>query len=189
MRVVPFGKTDVTKGRELVVDPEDKLGSPDGWTMIGGDDSNATVGNNVWAFKANVSEVVDALFALDVQEAFFPKIEAGWTNETSQGEFDYKFDAAASPRTAGNLAAASTNVWHVANRAHDVLYRYGFTEQCFNFQFSGDDSVGKNADPVWISVQDGSGTDNAFFQTFEDGTPGVLTMLIWTGFQNPVRGR
>lgn len=187
MRVVPFGQTDVSKGRELIVNPEDKLGSPYGWTSVDGQEANATVGNNVWAFKANVTKVINSAFSAVAVKDFLPELVDGCTNATSHATFDYNFNATADPRKKANIHAATVNAWHVANRAHDILYRYGFTEQAFNFQLDGDTNVGENRDPMWISVQDGHGKNNGVMHTFEDGLPGLMYLYLFTGFKNPVR--
>ncbi|KAG8711675.1 hypothetical protein FRC09_020471 [Ceratobasidium sp. 395] len=56
----------------------------------------------------------------------------------------------------------------------------GFTETAYNFQQDNRNKGGKGNDPVLISVQDASGTDNANFVTPPDGQPGQMRMFIWT---------
>ena len=48
---------------------------------------------------------------------------------------------------------------------HDFTYRYGFTEEAFNFQLSNFGKGGKENDRVLVSVQDASGVNNANFAT------------------------
>jgi extracellular elastinolytic metalloproteinase len=51
----------------------------------------------------------------------------------------------------------------VANTVHDFTYKYGFTEDTFNFQENNLGHGGKGEDKVLLSVQDRSGLNNANF--------------------------
>ncbi|KAH7100182.1 Fungalysin metallopeptidase-domain-containing protein [Auriculariales sp. MPI-PUGE-AT-0066] len=165
---------DIRAGHELLKNVGDKKSSPDGWNKAGADTYKATVGNNVLAAKGDPTQLsVDQLISLAA-------------NMTGDDTFDYKFDPYADPATGDNLAAATVNAWYVANMAHDILYRYGFTEKSFNFQDNNGDRGGKASDVVFLSVQDESGTNNANFVTLPDGEPGLMRMFLWDAF-NPMR--
>ncbi|KAF8970324.1 Fungalysin metallopeptidase-domain-containing protein [Flammula alnicola] len=84
------------------------------------------------------------------------------------------------------LNAARTNAFFIANIVHDFSYRYGFTEDKFNFQLNNFGKGGNASDRVLISVQDASGVDNANFATPPDGQSGVCRMFIWD-LTNPNR--
>lgn len=67
-----------------------------------------------------------------------------------------------------NIGAGMVNAFVAANLAHDVTYRYGFTEQAFNFQKSNFDKGGVAGDPVFLSIQDITGVNNAQFVTLPE---------------------
>ena len=46
----------------------------------------------------------------------------------------YRYDDTKDPTTEENRAAAIANAFYMLNVLHDVTYRYGFTEEKFNFQ-------------------------------------------------------
>ncbi|KZW02695.1 hypothetical protein EXIGLDRAFT_732940 [Exidia glandulosa HHB12029] len=174
MRVVPVTKSDPTVAYELLKDPEDKKASPRGWGAAEDRDWHATVGNNAIAFKGNVTT-----FSIE-------QIIETAAKESAPGVFDYKFDLASDPSSTNNLNAARVNAWYVANMAHDILYRYGFTEEAFNFQNNNFGKGGNETDVVFISVQDASDNNNANFATLPDGEPGIMRMYLWSDFQ-PMR--
>lgn len=84
---------------------------------------------------------------------------------SSTGVFDYPWTASAAPATTNNLHAARVNAFYLINKLHDIYYRYGFTETSYNFQASNFNLGGSQNDRVLMSVQDGSGTNNANFAT------------------------
>jgi extracellular elastinolytic metalloproteinase len=55
------------------------------------------------------------------------------------------------------------NAFYVVNSVHDITYIYGFNEQAFNFQRDNKGKGGRDSDPVKISVQSDSGSNNAAF--------------------------
>ena len=57
---------------------------------------------------------------------------------------------------------------------HDITYRYGFTEEAFNFQLDNNGKGGLGDDRVSISIQDGSGVNNANFATPEEYVTFIL---------------
>jgi extracellular elastinolytic metalloproteinase len=79
--------------------------------------------------------------------------------------FDTRYDDNLDPSRASNLEAAITNAFYVANMVHDIAYKYGFTEDAFNFQQNNLGRGGKGGDKVLLSVQDSSGLNNANFAT------------------------
>lgn len=64
-------------------------------------------------------------------------------------------------------------------QVHDLTYKYGFTEAAYNFQVTNFGKGGSGNDPVQLSVQDSSGTDNANFATPPDGVAPLCRMYIW----------
>lgn len=102
-------------------------------------------GNNVVAFKTS-------LRATSVQ--------------SSRGlNFDFAYDDTLDPTMARNLNAARVNAFYIINTVHDFSYKYGFTENAFNFQSNNFGKGGRGNDPVIMSVQDESGVNNANFAT------------------------
>jgi len=89
------------------------------------------------------------------------------TKEGAQGnhQFKYFYDIKRNPRDGQNPDAARTNAFYIANVVHDIVYRYGFTEQAFNFQSNNFGKGGKGGDPVLVSVHNNTGMNNAGFST------------------------
>lgn len=169
MRVVPLERQDPSKGLELITDPEDREASPDGWVTRSDfpDDGNThmTLGNNAVAFEE-------------------PNFTSG---ESASGDvFDYDLDDTSDPTDGKNTDAARVNAFYVVNRIHDILYRYGFDEDSFNFQDDNHGKGGAGGDMVTISVHDPAGTNNADFTTPPDGQSGHMRMYIFD-VQNPRR--
>jgi uncharacterized protein (TIGR03437 family) len=79
-----------------------------------------------------------------------------------------------------NQKAAQVNLFYWANRYHDIMYAYGFTEGWFNFQTNNFGLGGVGGDAILADAQDGSGTNNANFSTPRDGQPGRVQMFLWT---------
>ncbi|KAG6899570.1 hypothetical protein C0993_009149 [Termitomyces sp. T159_Od127] len=158
--VLPIHKELLTEGQETLTDPQDSLASPFGWHSDGELNSTDTSGNNVAAFVYRQSVEI--------------------ANETSDGlVFDVKYNDSLDPRVASNIDAATVNAFYIANTVHDFTYRYGFTEKAFNFQGNNFGKGGKDDDFVLMSVQDGSGVNNANFATPPDGQFGICRMFIW----------
>jgi len=74
------------------------------------------------------------------------------------------------------IDAAVTNLFYWNNIMHDVFYQYGFNEVAGNFQEDNLGQGGKASDAVIANAQDGSGTDNANFETPPDGQHGTMRM-------------
>ena len=75
---------------------------------------------------------------------------------------------------------AITQMFWITNWWHDEMYRLGFTEQAFNFQFDNFGRGGSGNDRVNAESQDSSGTNNANMSTPADGTSGRMQMYIFT---------
>lgn len=84
--------------------------------------------------------------------------------------FNYPFDPAQGPTDGTNQDAAVVNLFYWSNVMHDLTFHYGFDAAAGNFE--GDDFV-------LAEAQDGSGTNNANFTTFPDGTSGRMQMFVW----------
>ncbi|KAJ7479620.1 Fungalysin metallopeptidase-domain-containing protein [Mycena latifolia] len=157
---LPIKKQFPTDGFETLVNPEDLLASPEGWHFNGQGNTSTTAGNNVIAFKDSLRGVT--------QES------------TPELVFEFPADPQQEPIVQGNIDAARVNAFFVVNTVHDIAYRYGFTEEAFNFQFDNLGHGGQAGDPVTASVQDASGVNNANFATPPDGQPGQMRMFIFT---------
>lgn len=87
--------------------------------------------------------------------------------------FDYPVNTSLPPDfstvngTFPNQDAARVNAFYVFNMMHDLAWRYGFTEDAYNFQTTNLGNRGnltKQADPVRVSIQAVDvGLNNAFF--------------------------
>ncbi|KAJ1928843.1 hypothetical protein IWQ60_001695 [Tieghemiomyces parasiticus] len=167
-RVFPLGTVSEIEGpRQLVIDPEDKQASPEGWVGHLG----TTSGNNVhaqenWtgrpAWKAN----------------YRPHV----TNATTG--FDFPLDmsianAAAAVDSKAHIDATITNLFYWCNWAHDLFYHYGFTEAAGNFQDHNFGRGGDENDAVVAFAQTGSGRNSAVFVTPPDGRQPVMRMYLW----------
>ncbi|KAH7108450.1 Fungalysin metallopeptidase-domain-containing protein [Auriculariales sp. MPI-PUGE-AT-0066] len=168
MRVVPFQNKDITEGYEMLNDVEDFGRSPHGWMASGdvGVRPDSTLGNNV---------LVASLDNFDgaSQDQFY----AAAVNSSSPGVFDYAVDLNSDPTSPQNRMASVANVFYVTNMAHDVMHRYGFTSDTFNFEILSDSNGGN--DPVIASVQDSSGRNNAQMSTGPDQNAPQMKMFLW----------
>ncbi|KDQ13806.1 hypothetical protein BOTBODRAFT_361187 [Botryobasidium botryosum FD-172 SS1] len=158
--VVKYDKQDLTEGFTIEKDPAHTLASPGGWHVVGSTTYNATRGNNLIAYKTS---------------------NTGTSEQTSAGlNFLYTHNPDVSPATSPNLDVARVNGFYMANMVHDLTYVYGFTEKAYNFQADNRGNGGAGNDAVNMSIQDGSGTNNANFATPGDGQSGTCRMYIWT---------
>ncbi|KAG7094656.1 hypothetical protein E1B28_005479 [Marasmius oreades] len=165
-RVVPIFKQDITEGLELLTNPALISASPQGWHYVRGVNTTDTSGNNVITYKGTTTAT---------------------TKQSSSGlVFDYTYNPNVAPTAGANLDASRTNAFYLINAYHDTLYQYGFTESKFNFQLDNLGKGGVGNDPVYVSVQDASGVNNAFFSTPPEGQPGQCRMYIFT-LTNPNR--
>ncbi|KAG5653642.1 hypothetical protein H0H81_011744 [Sphagnurus paluster] len=163
--VLPVEKQTLPEGQEIRLDPHDILSSPLAWHDDGTTRTNSTSGNNVIAYKGTQGEV---------------------TVQSSEGlVFNYTYNDTITPAEGQNADAARTNAFYVINIVHDFAYRYGFTEEAFNFQNNNFGKGGQGNDRVLMSVQDSTSTNNANFGTPPDGQSGACRMYLWT--YTPVR--
>lgn len=77
--------------------------------------------------------------------------------------FNYIYNHTLEPGAEININASRVNAFFVANAVHDLTYRYGFTEDAFNFQNNNFGKGGKGNDALLVSVQDTGGINNAQF--------------------------
>jgi extracellular elastinolytic metalloproteinase len=101
--------------------------------------NNDTEGNNVISYKDDESAITTG--------------------------YDFTYDPDQAPEAGDNVDAARVQAFYLTNLVHDFAYRYGFTEETYNFQADNFNKGGEGNDPVLMSVQDASGTDNANFAT------------------------
>ncbi|KAG6851133.1 hypothetical protein H0H93_001013 [Arthromyces matolae] len=172
--VVPFNWASPLDGQKIINNPADPQISP-GWHNLKALVNQAqfredtTSGNNIFAYSGILQPA----------------------QETSEVDnFNTRYDLSIAPTEEPNVQAAIVNAFYVANTFHDLVYLYGFTEDAFNFQASDYGHGGKDGDPVFLSVQDPSGTNNANFATPPEvessGQPGICRMYLWT-LTNPGR--
>ncbi|KAJ7087425.1 Fungalysin metallopeptidase-domain-containing protein [Mycena epipterygia] len=149
-------------GFETSTDPADTTASPSGWHTVGTSSTTTTAGNNGIACEN--------------------RIQSSTTEQSSATlNFNYAFDASKDPTDTTNLNAARVNAFYVANTFHDFTYRYGFTEDAFNFQAYNFDRGGKEGDRVLMSVQDKTKNrkNNSSFHSPEDGQSGICRLFLW----------
>lgn len=138
--------------------------SPDGWHRVASNSPQVyttTRGNNVHAYE-------------DIQDNNTP---GDSPDGGSSRVFDYSF---VPNQTTANLNAATTNLFYVNNKIHDIFYRLGFTETARNFQAWNYGKGGVQGDYVMAESQDGGGTNNANFATPSDGSRPRMQMYLWT---------
>ncbi|KAH9269204.1 hypothetical protein BASA83_008696 [Batrachochytrium salamandrivorans] len=152
-KVIPLPRRNPTDGFSMVVDPEFKGSSPNGWVF-----GNVTEGNN----------------------AITSSNRGKTTPSTSDGVFDTKFNSTEQPYDDANVVAAAVNLFYLNNLMHDITYQYGFTESAGNFQKNNFGKGGKEGDAVTINVINAFGVDNANFVVGADGQPGVMNMYRFT---------
>jgi hypothetical protein len=100
-------------------------------------------------------------------------------SQNFEESFIYEEDPSADPIDSGNKNLAIVNAFYISNALHDITYKYGFTEQAYNFQHTQIAAGGQGNDRVKISVQDRTGTNNANFAAPPDGQPGQMRMYTW----------
>ncbi len=140
--------------------------SPFGWHDIDGTTGNEYTiarGNNVWTQE-------DA----DGNDGIGYSTDGG-----SSLIFDFPIDFEQLPDTYQD--AAITNLFYWNNMLHDITYQYGFDEISGNFQENNYGKGGNENDCIYADAQDGGTTNNAYFSTPPDGSPGRMEMFRWTG--------
>jgi uncharacterized protein (TIGR03437 family) len=153
----------VAQGRVWKISPlqgqRELVNFPEGWLSPGG---TLTTGNNADAYLDSDSNDLP-------DQTLRPNIQQGRAFSDSQ-VFDFPFGEGSSgmnPR--GFAAAAVTNLFYLANEAHDYFYGLGFDEASGNFQTDNFLRGGVGGDAVRVEAQDG--LNNAIFGTAPDGIP------------------
>jgi hypothetical protein len=170
-RVFPLPFESPNDGdRSLATRAADPAASPFGWHDTDGApgaEFTVTRGNNVHAYTdLDANNVADP--------GSDPDGGAGLT-------FDFPLDLDLNPDT--YRPAAVTNLFYWNNIVHDITHNYGFDEASGNFQVNNYGNGGLGNDDVRAEAQDGSGTNNANFNTNVDGIRPRMQMFIWT---NPI---
>lgn len=162
--VLPVQKLSVADGVETLTDPQDATSSPVGWH------NNTTV--TLYATRSFMPHFFTHKYTSGNNVVAFKNITSNSQQTSNQTtsvlNFQYTYNSAADPTDPNNVDAARVNGFYIANTVHDVAYKYGFTENAFNFQFSNldrGDGDAKDGDGVLLSIQDPSGTNNANFAT------------------------
>jgi extracellular elastinolytic metalloproteinase len=174
-RVFPIPMESPSDGdRALVENPASALASPFGWHDTDGDlepDFTRTRGNNVHAYSDRDNDNVP---------------DPGTDPDGGPGlDFDFPLDLGRRPLDSRD--AAVTNLFYWNNIIHDVLYEYGFDEASGNFQVNNYGQGGLGADDVRAEAQDGSGRNNANFDTPVDGQRPRMQMFEWrSALPNPI---
>lgn len=152
--------------RSVITNPWDLTASPEGWHSDGTTHYTTSRGNNVYVYT-------------DMDNLNTPQFEVdGGVNRNFDFPLDLSVWPTGSPNT-GYTNAALTNLFYVNNKVHDVLYKFGFTETSKNFQKNNFGKGGAQNDPVNAEARDGSGTNNANFNTPSDGTSPRMQMYLW----------
>jgi extracellular elastinolytic metalloproteinase len=152
-----------TGDRTVAMDPAIKAASPNGWHTAGTMKRTTMWGNNVHAYEDSDSNNRAPTTEPDCGAAI---------------NCDFPMDLKQAPATYKDAAVA--NLFYLNNMVHDVTYLYGFDEAAGNFQTDNGSKGGKGNDEVQAEAQDGSGTNNANFQTPPDGQKGRMQMYNWT---------
>ena len=156
LRASPLPPAD---GRTLVVDPEDPTASPNGWLL----DNNLSS-----AMNPNVRACIDRIGAANQCDAQVMCADA---------TCDFPLDLSLDPTVLDNQRAAVANVFYIANKVHDIQYKYGFDEVAGNFQEDNGDRGGRGGDNVNVDAQN-TGNCNANFQSPADGTNPRMQMFL-----------
>lgn len=146
----PVGVNDPSDGeRQLLVDPQDIVASPLGWTNQGnvakGKDQkkgafSSTIGNNVFA-QSNPNG------GSSYRTNYRPKADG----EADNLSFVFEADLNKQPSTYIDAATANLFFWN--NKMHDIFYHYGFDEKAGNFQENNLGRGGKGNDAVIANCQ------------------------------------
>ncbi|MEM7249564.1 MAG: M36 family metallopeptidase, partial [Acidobacteriota bacterium] len=158
-----FSNHPGVSSHELVSFPDDTdfrvLASPEGWTS-----SDVTEGNNTVVRDDRAGDDEATLGA-----------QASATPPPPYLAFDFAF----TDDPDADLDAAMTNLFYGINVSHDHFHELGFDAASGNFQVDNFGQGGIASDPVLGDAQDGSGTNNANFQTQPDGFMSRMQMFVW----------
>ena len=152
------------------LDNVDPAAHPFDWHNDGATVHFTTRGNNVWA--------VEDMDADNNQAAGFSP-----TSTLSPTGQEYNFVPDFTMAPAAYQEAAITNLFYWNNLTHDILYHYGFNEECGNFQETNATGLGLGSDAVQADAIDGDmiiGPNNATFATPPDGQNPRMSMFPFT---------
>ncbi len=151
--------------RSLVSNPWILASSPEGWHSDGTTHYTITRGNNVYAYEDRDANNI-----------------AG-TGSSPDGGASRLFDYSYSPNLTpiNSLSAATTNLFYVSNKVHDIFYKLGFNAAARNFQQNNFGLGGNGSDYVIAESQDRSSFNNANFATPSDGSKPRMQMYLWSG--------
>ncbi|REC52330.1 MULTISPECIES: T9SS-dependent M36 family metallopeptidase [Chryseobacterium] len=161
--------------RSVVNNPWDLTASPEGWHSTGTASYTNTRGNNVYAYS-------------DQANANTP----GYSPDGGASRnFDFTYAEGRYINPFTHKDAAITNLFYLNNKIHDVFYKFGFTESARNFQTNNFGNGGISGDAVNAEAFDGSGLNNANFnsgyETVISGTTYLLAprmqMYLWARAQ------
>ncbi|MBP6694179.1 MAG: M36 family metallopeptidase [Saprospiraceae bacterium] len=150
-----------------VSNPAEDAASPFNWH-----DTNGTPGPEHTSTKGNN---VEAREDKDGNNATLGQMAEGGSNLI----FNFPLLAGVHPHQ--NQNTAITNLFYWNNIIHDIFYQYGFNESAGNFQTTNYSSQGLGNDHVQADAMDGSGVNNANFNTPVDGTAPRMQMFLWNG--------
>jgi extracellular elastinolytic metalloproteinase len=171
-RALGFPTESVNDGpRTLIQTPADSAASPFGWH-----DTNGAAGAEYTIARGN-----NAHAYLDQDDDEAP--DFGGDANGGPG-LDFDFPADLTQHAQAYRQAAVANLFYANNVVHDVLWRYGFDDASGNFQVNNYGRGGTGGDYVRAEAADGSGTNNANFNTpAADGNPPRMQMYLWPGNQ------
>ena len=171
-RVFGFPTESANDGpRALLQTPADGAASPFGWH-----DTNGASGPEYTIARGN-----NAHGYLDQDDDEAPDFDGD--AEGGPG-LDFDFEADLTQHAQAYRKAAVSNLFYANNVVHDVLWRYGFDDASGNFQVNNYGRGGTGGDYVRAEAADGSGTNNANFNTpAADGNPPRMQMYLWPGNQ------
>lgn len=156
----------------IVTKPWDTVASPMGWHQFHTSANpwtgqhlpgmNAT--SNITTFYTTIGNNILAHEDWEGQNNYLKNYRP--VNESLTFVYDYGEPDGLAPREYIDLA--TTQLFYTSNMYHDLTYRLGFDELAGNFQMDNFKNGGKGGDAVIANAQDGSGTNNANFQTPPD---------------------
>ncbi|MBL1222798.1 T9SS-dependent M36 family metallopeptidase [Chryseobacterium sp. L7] len=150
--------------RAIVNNPWLITSSPEGWHSNVTNHYTTTRGNNVYAYDDKD----------DDEDTFGISPDGG-----AARNFDFPYSSTA--LASANLSAATTNLFYISNKVHDIFYKFGFTESIRNFQSNNFGNGGLDDDEVFAQSQDGGGFNNANFASYPDNYNPVMQMYLWLG--------
>jgi extracellular elastinolytic metalloproteinase len=171
-RVLGFPTESVNDApRALLATPADGAASPFGWH-----DTDGATGPEYTIARGN-----NAHAYLDQDDDEAPDFDGDVDGGPG---LDFDFEADLTQHAQAYRDAAVANLFYANNVIHDVLWRYGFDDHSGNFQANNYGRGGNGGDAVRAEAADGSGTNNANFNTpAADGNPPRMQMYLWPGNQ------